>query len=108
MSFLYPPPYEREICHYNKANTDFICRSIHEFLWENRFSNTDANQRVYLFNETINNISSLTLHHTRQSFVTIAIPHGSIAKLKILSQKKNIVKKCYLQNNSDIQLFRRF
>ena len=45
---FYPPPDKREIWHYNKANTDLIRRSIHEFFWENRFSNTDANQSVFI------------------------------------------------------------
>ena len=75
LKIFYTPPYEREIWHYNKANTDLIRRSINEFSWENRFSNTGASQKVYLFNETLQNINS-TLYHTRQSFVMIAIPHG--------------------------------
>ena len=51
---------------------------------------------------------SLTLCRTRVSFVMIAVPNGSVAELKIWSRKKTIAKKCYLQNNSDIQLFQRF
>ena len=51
---------------------------------------------------------SLTLYRTRVSFVMIAVPNGLMAELKIWSRKKNIAKKCYLQNNSDIQLFQRF
>ena len=51
----------------------------------------------------------LTLYHMRLSLVMIAIRHGSIAKLKISSRKKiRSSKKCYLQNKSDVQLFRRF
>ena len=39
----------------------------------------------------------------------ILIPHGSKAsKTNRLIQKKNVAKKCYFQNNRDIQLFRRF
>ena len=51
---------------------------------------------------------SLTLCRAGVSFVMIAVPNGSMAELKIWSRKKNIAKKCYLQNNSDIQLFQRF
>ena len=48
--------FKHKIRHYSKANTDLTHRSISEFSWKNRFSNTDANQKVYLFNETIKNI----------------------------------------------------
>ena len=78
LKIFHPPPYECEIWHYN---TDLIRRSVHEFSWENRFSNIDLNQKVYLFNETIKNILSNFIH-TRQSSVMITIPHGSIAKSK--------------------------
>ena len=48
-----------------KANTDLIRRSINEFSWEKRFSNTDENQKVYLFNETIKNILSIFISHKK-------------------------------------------
>ena len=63
LKIFYPPPYECEIWHYSKANTDLIRRSVHEFSWENRFSNIDLNQKVYLFNETIKNILSNFIPH---------------------------------------------
>ena len=31
LKICYPPPYEREIWHYEKANADLICRSIDQF-----------------------------------------------------------------------------
>ena len=39
----YPPPYEREIWHYEKANVDHIRRSIDEFSWERCFANSSVN-----------------------------------------------------------------
>ena len=80
LRILYPPPYQCEIWHYDKASTDLIRRSIHEFSWENRFSNTDANQKVYLFNATIKNILSNFIHCD-----------GSIAK-KNWSQRKILLR----------------
>ena len=44
----------------------------------------------------------------RLSLVMIVIPPWITSKIKGLIQKKNIVKRCYFQNNEDIQLFRRF
>ena len=107
LKVFHPLLLEREIWHYNKANTDLILRSIHELCWENKFSNTDANQKVYLFNETIENIlSNFTSHET-----IVCDDRDSPCinnKIKNLIAEKNIAKKCYLQNNSDIQLFQRF
>ena len=53
LKICYPPPYERENWHNEKANADLICRSIDQFPWDNRFSNLDVNQKVHLFNQTI-------------------------------------------------------
>ena len=52
----YPPPYECEIWHYEKANADLICRSIDQFPWDIRFAHTDINQKVYWYNQTIKSI----------------------------------------------------
>ena len=67
----------------------------------------DVNQRVHLFNQNIKNI------------LCNCIPHNTVTcddrdpswinnKIKVLIREKNIAKKCYFQNNKDIQLFRRF
>ena len=34
LKIYYPPPYEREIWHYEKANVDHIRGSIDEFSWK--------------------------------------------------------------------------
>ena len=93
--------------HYNKANSDLIRRSINEFSWENRFSNTDSNQKVYLFNEKIKNILSNFIPHEK-IVCDDWDPSWINSKIKKLIAEKNIAKKCYLQNNSNIELFRRF
>ena len=54
----YPPPYERSIWKYKKANADLIKRAIKDFDWENKLSLIDINDQVVLFNETIANIMS--------------------------------------------------
>ena len=55
----YPPPYECEIWHYEKANADLVCRSIDQFPWDIRFDHMDVNQKVHLFNQTIKNSMQL-------------------------------------------------
>ena len=59
----YPPPYEREICHYHKANTDQIRKAIEQFSWDRSFKNLDVNEMVFLFNRTIKNILSNYIPH---------------------------------------------
>ena len=104
LKISYPPPCEREIWHYNKANTDLIRRSINDFSWENRFSNTDANQKVHLFNETIKNILSNFISH-KTIVCDDRDPPWINSKIKNLIAEKNTAEKCHLQNNSNIQLF---
>ena len=48
----YPLPYEREVWHYQKANVDQIRQAISEFPWDNRFANTNVNEKVQLFTQT--------------------------------------------------------
>ena len=107
LKICYPPPYEREIWHYEKANADLIRRSIDQFPWDNRFSNIDVNQKVHLFNQTIKSILCNFIPHETVTFDDCDPPWIN-SKIKGLIQNKNIAKKCYFQNNKNIQLFRRF
>ena len=63
LKIYYPPPYEREIWHYEKANVDHIRRSINEFSWERCFANISVNNKVHMFNKTIKNIMSNYVPH---------------------------------------------
>ena len=73
LKICYPPPCEREIWHYEKANADIIPKSIDQFPWDNRFSNLDVDQKVHLLNQTIKNILCNFVPHET---VMIEIPHG--------------------------------
>ena len=53
LDIVFPPLYEREIWHYQKANTDLIERAINSFDWEKPFSNIDVNKMVYIFSQII-------------------------------------------------------
>ena len=53
----YPPPYEREVWHYQKANVDQIRQAISQFPWDNGFANINVNEQVqYLLNNYQYNI----------------------------------------------------
>ena len=63
LKIYYPPPFERKICHYEKANADHIRSSIDEFSWKRCFANTSVNNKVHMFNKTIKSIMSNYIHH---------------------------------------------
>ena len=104
LKICYPPPYKREIWHYVKANADLIRRSIDQFPSDNRFSNIDVNQKVHLFNQTIKNI---LCNFISDEAVTCddREPPWINYKIKALIETKKFDKKCYFQNNKDVQLF---
>ena len=39
LKVVFPPSYEREIWHFNKANVDHIGKAINDFQWEKSFQN---------------------------------------------------------------------
>ena len=65
LNVWYPPPYEREIWHYQYANIDQIKRAIEKFPWEKSFRNLCINEMVHLFNKTIKNILSNYIPHEK-------------------------------------------
>ena len=56
LKMFYPPPSEREVWHYQRANVDLIQRAIKQFSSEKSFRNLNINEMVFLFNKTIKNI----------------------------------------------------
>ena len=107
LKIYYPPPYERKIWHYEKANADLVRRSIDQLPWDIRFAYIDVNQKVHLFNQTIKNILCNFLRHETVT-CDDRDPRWINSKIKGLIQKKNFARKCYFQNSEDIRLFRRF
>ena len=58
LKIYYPPLYEREVWHYQKADVDQIRQAIREFRWDNCFANISVNEPVQLFTQTFHNIIS--------------------------------------------------
>ena len=75
LKIYYPPQYEREIWHYEKANVDHIRRSIDEFSWEICFANASVNNKVRMFSKTIKSIMYITFL-TKQLFAMTEIYLG--------------------------------
>ena len=106
LKLYYPPPYQREIRHYEKSNDDLIRRSIDQFPCNIRFAHIDVNQKIHLFNQTIKNILCNFIPHETVSYDDSDSPWIN-SKIKALIQKKNFARKCYFRNSEDIQSFRR-
>ena len=58
LNIEYPPPYERLLCDYRKANAESIQKSVKSVNWESLFNNKTVNKQVSTFNKTAMNILS--------------------------------------------------
>ena len=54
----YPPPYERLVWDYNKANTESIKQALMQINWQNLFLNKDVHQQVRTLNDIVINVFS--------------------------------------------------
>ena len=67
LKVVFPPPYEREVWHFKKANIDHRNidhrKAINDFEWEKSFQNTNVNYMAHLFNRTIKNILRNLIPH---------------------------------------------
>ena len=55
LKICYPSPYSRIVWHFEEEETDLIRRSLNDFNWEIGFSNTNVNEKVFIFNKQIPN-----------------------------------------------------
>ena len=100
----YPSPYEREIWHYQKVNTDQIGKAIEQFSWDRLFRNLVINEMVFLFNRTIKNILSNYIPH--EIIICDDRDRPWINKrIKELINEKNDTSQCYLHSNKIPKLF---
>ena len=107
LKIYYPPPYEREIWHYEKANVDHIRRSINEFSREKCFANISVNNKVHMFNKTIKNIMSNYIPH-ETIICDDRDPPWINKDIKQLILDKNHAYKSYIRNDKSLQLFNQF
>ena len=91
----YPPLYELEIWHYQRANVDQIQRATEQFSWENSFRNLNISEMLSLFNQTIKNILSNYIPHEAITCDEKDPPWFS-KNIKHLIQEKNNTYKNYI------------
>ena len=103
-----PPPYEREMWYYHRANQELIRRSMGNFPWEQHLSlNSDPNWQVKEFNKILLNVMSNFVPHEIKKIIPRDSPW--ITKpLKTMIRKKNSLYKAYkkhgFQANDKIRL----
>ena len=104
LKVFYPPPYGREIWHYQLANVDLIQRAIEQFSWEKSFRNLNINEMVFLFNKTIKNIFS---NFIPNETVTCddRDPPWINTNIKQLIQENNDIYRGYILNDKNLQIF---
>ena len=105
--YLPLPPHEREIWHYEKANVDQFRRSVDEFLWERCFANTSVDNKVHMFNKTIQNIMSHYIPH-ETIICDDRDPHWINKDITQLILDRNIVYKPYICNDKSLRSFNQF
>ena len=104
LEILFPPPYFRDVWHYQDANTDLIRRAIDMFDWDRAFVNTNVNEKVFILNKTVLDILS---NFIPQETVTVDDndPLWFTKKIKNLIQEKKNLYKSHgnSKNNNNIQ-----
>ena len=90
-----PPPYERKIWHFNRANTAAIKRSMTSFPWLQHLNiNTDPNWQVKTFTDIFLNIMSNCIPNETKRFIPCD-PPWITKSLKTMLNRKNRLFKNY-------------
>ena len=103
-NIYFPPPYERQVWHYSRADIENIRLSIDNINWIMTFNNLNVDKQVELFNEYLMNIFNnfipneiITLNDKDPPWITNNIKNKTY-------EKNNLYKK-YIQNGKKAQDF---
>jgi len=90
-----PPPFQRKIWHYNRADSAAIKRSMEHFPWRQHFSiNNDPNWQVKTFSDTLLNIMSNFIPNEIKTIVP-RDPPWITKPLKTMLKRKNRLYKSF-------------
>ena len=98
----YPPPYEREIWHYQHANIDQIKYNIEQFPWETSFRNFRINEIVCL--TKLSKIFSQITFPEKNLLAMIDTPWIN-NEIKQLIQEIINIYRSYTLSNKNAQIF---
>ena len=98
-----PPPSERKIWHYDRANTAAIQRSMTNFPWLQHLNlNRDSNWQVKTFTETLLNIMSNFIPNEIKRFIP-RDPPWITKQLKTMLNRKNRLFKNYKKHGYKVE-----
>ena len=103
LEVLYPPPFTREVWHYQDSNVDLIRRSINEFDWDRAFANKHVDEKVLIFNKTVLNVLSNFIPHEVKVCDDKDTPWFNV-KIKSLINEKLRTYNAYRKNIGNSQL----
>ena len=90
-----PPPHERTVWHYDRANSEAIQRSLKAYPWVQQFNlNNDTNWQVKQFTEVVHNVLSNFVPHDIKKIVP-RDPRWITKTLKTKLKQKNRLYKNY-------------
>ena len=105
LNIYYPPPYQRLIWDYNKADASNIRKALDSVNWERLFSGYNINDQVAAFNEVLLNIFR---NYVPNRYITIddkdPVWMNDFVKSKI--KANNLLFKQYIQNSRFVSDFR--
>ena len=87
----YPPPYERVLWDYKKANLELIQRSIKEFDWHKSLTNLHPDDQVEVLNNTLLNIMKNFIPNKKSTFNDKDIPWITEEIKKVTKAKNKII-----------------
>ena len=97
LNIYYPPPYQRLVWDYIKANSTTIRKALDLVDWERLFHGKDINAQVISFNDTILNVFK---NYVPNKYITIddKNPAWMNDNIKAKVKTKNLLSKQYMQN----------
>ena len=99
--YFRPPPYLREVWHFEKANADLIKRSVSSFDWERSFAGIGVDQQVDLLTSTLLNICRNFIPHETISCKEKDPPWITDEMKKSLRRKNRLYKKYISRGRTD-------
>ena len=107
LSIYYPPPYERTVWDYNRANPDLVRRAIDLFDWDKALRFNDVDKQVAIFSDTLMNIMQNFIPN--ETIICDDRDHPWINKeIKQLTEQKKQFYKRFIQSNKSLLYINQF
>ena len=105
ISVEYPPPYERLVWDYNKADTESIKQALMQINWHDLFLSKNVHQQVRTLNDIVTNVFSNFVPNKIVTFDD-GDPPWMTEYIKTKIQQRDNTYKNYLRNSKNNQDFK--